>query len=70
MSQMIINAEQLLVHMDHPHNTRPRETGKMFIPLAFIDDCNPIRIGAESSIDKALVEAAKEFKMQWDKSKN
>ena len=38
--------------------------------LTFVDDCNSIRVGSEAVMDKGLKEAAEEWGVEWDESKN
>ena len=55
------------------HNLRgnARQTpAKSFDSLQFIDDCNSIVHGNIKDMDRALQQAALEFKLKWDRSKH
>ena len=47
-----------------PNSTRSFES------LQFIDDCNSVVHGNVKDMDKALGQAAEEFKLKWDRSKD
>jgi len=78
MSAMVWKAEREMERFEeesrHKMSTRRElggtRRGGTFIPLSYIDDVNSIRVGNPRQMDKALESAAKEFNLQWDRSKD
>ena len=43
---------------------------RLFESLQFIDDCNSVVHGSVKDMDRSLGQAAEEFKLKWDRSKD
>ena len=76
MSAIIRRAQQLDRERDQNRishqalRSGPKVAGGSCRLLQFIDDCNPIVTGDPRDMDSALTEAAEEFKLVWDHTKD
>jgi len=76
MSAMVWKAEKKLRETEeerrHKMETRGKkqERERTFIPLSYIDDVNSVRVGGPRKMDEALESAAKEYRLQWFRSKD
>jgi len=76
MSAMVHEAEEKLKKAEedgrHKMSTRGGggKGGRGFAPLSYIDDVNSVRVGPLGPMDEVLEATARDFHVQWDRSKD